>query len=100
MVQKTRLQNYIEILRQQRPFLAEEFHVDSLEVFGSYIRQEERAESDLDILVTFSKTPSLLKFVRLENHLSDTLGVQVDLVMKDSLKPELGKHILREAVPV
>jgi hypothetical protein len=51
-------------------------------------------------LVTFSKPPSLFKFVRLENHLSDTLGVKVDLVMKDSLKPAIGKHILREAVSV
>lgn len=100
MANKTRLQGYIEILRQQRPFLAEQYHVATLEVFGSYVRHEERTGSDLDILVTFTKTPSLLKFVRVENHLSDTLGVNVDLVMKDSLKPKLGKNILREAVPV
>ena len=100
MANKTRLQKYIELLRQQRSLLAEQYHVDTLEVFGSYVRHEERRGSDLDILVTFTKTPSLLKFVRLENHLSDTLGIEVDLVMKDSLKPELGKNILREAVPV
>src|SRR3990172_4779431 len=100
MAHKARLQKYIDILRQQRPFLAEQYNVATLEVFGSYVRHEERAGSDLDILVTFTKAPSLLKFVRLENHLSDTLGVKVDLVMKDSLKPEIGKNILREAVPV
>jgi hypothetical protein len=100
MAHKARLQKYIEILRRQRPFLAEQYNVATLEVFGSYVRHEERASSDLDILVTFTKAPSLLKFVRLENHLSDTLGVKVDLVMKDSLKPEIGKNILREAVPV
>jgi predicted nucleotidyltransferase len=100
MAQKTRLQKYIEILRQQRSFLAEQFNVATLELFGSYVRHEERASSDLDILVTFTITPSLLKFLRLENYLSDILGIKVDLVMKDSLKPELGKNILREAVPV
>jgi predicted nucleotidyltransferase len=100
MAHKAQLQKYIEILRQQRPFLAEQYNVNTLEVFGSFVRREERAGSDLDLLVTFTKPPSLLKFVRLENHLSDTLGVKVDLVMKDSLKPELGKNILREAVPV
>jgi len=36
----------------------------------------------------------------MENYLSDTLGVKVDLVMKDSLKPAIGKVILNEATPV
>lgn len=94
------MQKLMEILRQQRPVLAEQYNVASLELFGSYVRHEQRKDSDLDILVTFSKPPSLFKFVRLENHLSDTLGVKVDLVMKDSLKPAIGKNILREVIPV
>lgn len=90
----------MDILRQQLPSLAEQYNVATMEVFGSYVRHEQRKDSDLDILVTFSKPPSLFKFVRLENHLSDILGVNVDLVMKDSLKPVIGKNILREAVSV
>jgi predicted nucleotidyltransferase len=90
----------MEILRRELPHLAKEYHVATLEVFGSYVRHEQRRGSDLDILVTFSKPPSLLKFARLENYLSDNLGVKVDLVMKDSLKPHIGQVILREAVPV
>ncbi len=90
----------MEVLRQQRPLLAEQYNVATLEVFGSYVRHEQKKNSDLDILVTFSKPPSLFKFVRLENHLSDILGVKVDLVMKDSLKSAIGKHILREALSV
>lgn len=90
----------METLREQLPALAEQYNVSTLEVFGSYVRHEEKKNSDLDVLITFSKPPSLLKFVRLENHLSDTLGVKVDLVMKDSLKPAIGKNILREVVPV
>ena len=81
MARKTRLQKYIEILRKQHSFLAEQYNVATFEVFGSYVRHEERKSSDLDILVTFTKAPSLLKFIRLENHLSDTLGVKVDLVI-------------------
>lgn len=90
----------MEILREQSPFLAEQYHVATMELFGSYVRHEERKNSDLDILVTFTKPPSLFKLIRLENHLSDLLGVKVDLVMKDSLKPAIGKNILREVVPV
>lgn len=52
------------------------------------------------ILVTFSKPPSLFKFVRIENHPSDLPGEKVDLVMKDSLKPANGKNILRETIPL
>ena len=88
------------VLRSQLPMLEEEYGVATLELFGSYVRHEQRRDSDLDILVTFTRTPSLLKFIRLENFLSDILGVKVDLVMKDSLKPGIGRGILREAVPV
>jgi predicted nucleotidyltransferase len=91
---------YLVTLRQLLPELAEKHHVRSLEVFGSYVRGEQNAESDLDVLVTFDKTPGLLQYVALENHLSDLLGVKVDLVMKSALKPRIGQNILREAVPV
>jgi predicted nucleotidyltransferase len=72
--------------------------VESPEVFGSYVRGEQKAGSDLDVLVTFREAPSLLTFIGIENYLSDMLGVKVDLIMKDSLKPAIGKNVLREAL--
>jgi predicted nucleotidyltransferase len=39
-------------------------------------------------------------YIAIENYLSDLLGVKVDLVMKDSLKPRIGEQILSEAIPV
>jgi len=80
--------------------LSERYKVQELGVFGSYVRQEQRDDSDLDILVTFSEAPSLLKFIELENYLSDVFGVKVDLVMKDALKPAIGKEILKEVMRV
>jgi predicted nucleotidyltransferase len=80
--------------------LEERYSVETLEVFGSYVRSEQDKDSDLDILVTFKEVPSLLTFIAIENNLSDLLGVKVDLVMKDSLKPKIGGQILREAIPV
>ena len=100
MPAKRSLETFLEILRQQAPMLMERYNVEKLEVFGSYVRAEQRKNSDLDILVTFRETPGLLAFIALENTLSDLLGVKVDLVMKDSLRPAIGKNILREAVPV
>ena len=90
----------LEILRQQIPMLTERYSVEKLEVFGSYVRSEQKKDSDLDILVTFKEVPSLLTFIAIENYLSDLLGVKVDLVMKDSLKPKIGRQILQEAIPV
>ena len=87
-------------LRQQLPSLAERYRVTSLGVFGSYVRQQQRPESDIDLLVTFNDPPSLLKFIELENYLTDLLGVRVDLVMKDVLKPTIEKQILSEVVQV
>ena len=87
-------------LRQHLPRLAEEYRVGSLGIFGSWVRQEQREDSDLDVLVDFNETPGLLAFIDLENELSDLLGVRVDLVMRDALKPRLRPRILSEVVPV
>jgi uncharacterized protein len=87
-------------LRGMLPALRTQYRVNTLEVFGSFMRGEERADSDLDLLVTFDEVPSLFRFVALENDLSDSLGIKVDLVMKDSLKPNIGKYILEEAQPI
>lgn len=100
MKQRHDLADVIAILRQQLPLLAEQYHVRSLGVFGSYVRRAEREDSDLDVLVTFSEVPGLIQFIELENFLCDTLGIQVDLVMRDALKPAIGARILREVVPV
>jgi predicted nucleotidyltransferase len=94
------LEKILEILRQQIPMLAERYSVEKLEIFGSYVRSEQKKDSDLDVLVTFKEDPSLLTYIAIENYLSDLLGIKVDLVMKDSLKPKIGQRILQEAIPV
>ncbi len=87
-------------LRKALPDLQENYRVNTLDAFGSYVRTEQTPDSDLDVLVTFSETPSLLKFIEMEIYLSDLLGVKVDLVMKHALKPLLEERILDEAIPV
>ena len=87
---------FIGILRQHLPELREKYSVNYLGIFGSYIRGEQTKDSDLDVLIQFDKKPGLLKYIELENYLSDLLGVKVDLVMKSALKPNIGKRILNE----
>lgn len=92
----------LEEIRQwlvlHKPILQERYHVKELGIFGSYVRQEQTETSDVDLLVEFSEIPSLLKFVTLENYLSDSLGIKVDLVHKFGLKPRIGERILAEVV--
>ena len=95
-----RLEEIKQVLREYLPELRERYGVRSLGIFGSYVRGEQRKRSDLDILVEFDRAPTLFEFVRLERYLSDQLGIRVDLVMKSALKPNIGRHILEEAVPV
>jgi predicted nucleotidyltransferase len=97
---KTRLEIIQETLREQIPLLKSRFGVQSIELFGSAVRNEQKPDSDLDVLVTFSRTPGLFLFLELENHLSDLLQIKVDLVMKSALKPNIGRNILKEALPL
>lgn len=76
--------------------LCRENHITFLGVFGSYSRGEQREESDIDILVRFSRRRSLLDLVRIERRLSEILGVKVDLVTEGSISPYMIDDIKKE----
>jgi len=97
---KKKIDQIIMKLRENKPVLEEKYGVKNLEIFGSYIRGEQKKGSDLDILVEFSKTIDLFKYIELEEFMSKKLGVKVDLVMKDTLKPRIKERVLKEAIPV
>ncbi len=87
-----------EILSQSKQIVQKKYKVKEMGIFGSYVRGEQNEASDVDVLIDFEQAPSLLKFIELENYLSDTIGVKVDLVMKRALKPRIGKNILTEVI--
>jgi len=78
--------------------LLEEYGVKSLSVFGSVARGEAGAESDVDLLVEFSRPVGIFEFVRLKRALEAVLGRRVDLATPTSLKPQLRDRILKEAI--
>jgi predicted nucleotidyltransferase len=90
------------ILEVLKPLISEQYGVETLGVFGSYTRGEQTKKSDIDILVTFREDahPGLFEFLDLEEFLAKKLGLKVDLVSKDALKPYIGKRILEEVVMV
>ena len=86
------------ILVSSKGDLAVKYNVKSIGVFGSYVHGEQSKRSDLDILVDFLKPVGLFDLVRLEDHLSNMVGIKVDLVMKKALKPRIGKNILQDVI--
>lgn len=89
-------------LAMHKDELQRQYKIKEIGVFGSYAKREQKKRSDVDILVEFEESAnlSLLGFIRLENHLSDVLEVKVDLVEKHTLKPRIGKHVLKEVVMI
>ena len=66
-------------------------------IFGSYARNEQTKDSDIDILVKLNKGITLLQLVRLENELSEKLGIKVDLVTEGALtNKKLKKAIIKD----
>lgn len=94
------IKQFQQVLREHLPRLASRYQVSSLGLFGSHLRGTQRVDSDLDVLVHFHQTPSLLRLIELENYLSDLLGIKVDLVLAESLKPHIGRRILQEVVAI
>lgn len=68
------VETYRRKLHEMLPELKQDFNVSYVGLFGSYVRGEQTPESDLDVLVEFSRTPTIFRFVHLENYLSDSLG--------------------------
>ncbi|MEM1507006.1 MAG: nucleotidyltransferase family protein [Thermoproteota archaeon] len=92
------LEEVKRVLSEHKDELRERFKVKEIGIFGSFVRGEQRKRSDIDILIEFEEPPSLFEFMDLEDYLSKLLGLKVDLVTRDALKPRIGEHILREVV--
>lgn len=89
-------QTIIDIIRNSKPVLETRYGVKRLGLFGSYVRNQQRKKSDIDLLVTFHREIDLFQFMELREFLETRLHHKVDLVMESALKPTIGKRILAE----
>ena len=82
------------------PALRRRYPIAYLGLFGSWVRGEQTADSDLDLLVDFDGPIDLFAYARLQEEIAQRLGLRVDLVHRPGLKPAIGENILREVQPV
>lgn len=80
----------------------ENIGVTEIGISGSYVRGEQKSDSDIDILVTLTDPPriDLLDLIELEHYLSDLLERKVDVAIKKNLRKRIGKRILSEVQPI
>ena len=90
----------LDQLARNKPTLVARYGVDRLALFGSTVRDAARADSDIDILVSFDGPATSERYIGVQFFLEDLLGRPVDLVTDKALRPELRPFIEREAVHV
>ena len=90
-----------ERLHAMIPGLRERYGVGRLWIVGSRARGDHRPDSDLDLMVEFEREGiSLFGFSRMENEISDFLGVTVDLVERGACRPQVTTELEKDAVSV
>jgi predicted nucleotidyltransferase len=90
----------LSVLRASLPELRQRWPIRSLALFGSVVRDEATARSDVDLLVEFEQPVDLFAFLVLEEELAALAGRRVDLVSRAALKRYMGQRILAEAMPL
>ena len=90
------LEEIKEVLQKHREEFREQYGLKEIGIFGSYVKGEQKEKSDIDMLIELEKPIGFVRFMRLENALSQLLGVRVEMVTRKALKPHIGKRILQE----
>jgi predicted nucleotidyltransferase len=85
-------------IKQHGDILAQKYGVAVVSIFGSYVRNEQGVDSDLDLLAEVLRPVSLLEIVGAEIYLDEILGVKVDLVLRRNVRKELRETVLMEAI--
>ena len=92
------LEEIKRILKKYKVELKEKYKIGEIGIFGSCVRGEMSKDSDIDILVEHDEIPDLISFIDLKYRLEDLFGMKVDLVMKNALKHNIGKKVMKEVI--
>ncbi len=87
----------LDIIKSHAKEIKTRFSVRRIGVFGSFARGEQKASSDIDILVEFEK-PTFKNFMNLSFYLEDLMRREVDLVMVKGLHPRIRPHVEKDVI--
>ena len=90
----------LQLLGEHKPYLASQFGVVKLALFGSTVRNSATEKSDVDVLVGFDGPATSSRYFGVQFYLEDLLGRPIDLVTDKALRSELRPYVEREAVHV
>lgn len=88
-----------QIIKELKPELEKKFHVSSIGIFGSVVRNDFSENSDVDIIVDFSQ-PIGIEFIDLADLLQEKFHEQVDLISRKGIKTQYFSSIENEIVYV
>jgi len=89
--------NVFNVLKSHKNEIKAKYNVKKIGIFGSYAKELQNEESDIDILVEFEK-PSFDNFMELSFYLEDLFGKKVDLLTPNSLSPFMKTSVEKEVV--
>lgn len=89
----------INILKQLKPELFEKYHLSSLGLFGSVVRDDFSSNSDVDIIIDYHKQMGV-EFIDLADYLEEQLQLPVDLISRKGIKPKYFKEIEKDILYV
>jgi predicted nucleotidyltransferase len=92
------VEDFTAIIREEKEYLQHQFCVGEIGIFGSFTRNEQQADSDVDVLVDFFRPVSLLTIIALENYLSSKFNRKVDVVPRADIRSELRNSILSSTI--
>ena len=83
---------------EMKDIIRQRYKAEIRGIFGSYVRSDFHADSDLDLLVDFDDGANLFDMIGLQHFLEDKLGCKVDLGTESSLREEIRESVLNEAI--
>lgn len=94
------IDSILATLKELKPVISTRYKAKEIGLFGSFVRGEQTANSDIDVLVEFEEGADLFDLIGLGSYLEEALQRKVDIVPKRALRAELRESVLREVVAV
>jgi predicted nucleotidyltransferase len=87
-----------EILKSLKQYIKQNYKAEIIGIFGSFVRNEQKQGSDIDILVKFYENATLFDFIGLSIFLQEKLGISVDIVPQDVVREEIKENIMQQVI--